>query len=81
MHAFDQWCQNDAELAGKSPDDAAEALRNTWWHPLVGTPDMLIEQLRAYADTGVEEIMLAWGTDLDAIEELQVFSERALPEL
>jgi hypothetical protein len=67
LNAFDQWQQNEFELAGKSLYEVAETLRNEWWHPLVGTPEMVIQQIRAYAGAEVEEIILTWGNDMDDI--------------
>ena len=81
LDVFDQWRRNEDELADKSLDEVAETLPNEWFHPIVGTPDMVIQQIRAYADAGVEEIMLPWASDMDDIEELGVFAERVLPEV
>ena len=78
IDAFDQWRRNEPELASMSLDDVVETLRNEWWHPLVGTPDMLIEQVRLYADAGVEELIVPWGSDSDDLGELRVFAEQVL---
>ena len=81
LDAFDQWRRNEDDYADKLLDEVAETLRNEWWHPLVGTPEMVIEQIRAYTDVGVEEVIVPWGSDSDDMEELRVFAERVLPAL
>lgn len=45
---------------------------------VVGTPDMWIEQIRAYADAGVERMMLQW-LDLDDIEGIRTVAREVLP--
>jgi alkanesulfonate monooxygenase SsuD/methylene tetrahydromethanopterin reductase-like flavin-dependent oxidoreductase (luciferase family) len=48
--------------------------------PLVGTPESVIEQVNAYADAGVEELMIQWW-DVDDIEGLEMYSEHILSRL
>jgi alkanesulfonate monooxygenase SsuD/methylene tetrahydromethanopterin reductase-like flavin-dependent oxidoreductase (luciferase family) len=45
---------------------------------IVGTPDSVIEQMRAYAAAGAEEMMLAWW-GLDDIEGLEMLTEHVTP--
>ena len=45
---------------------------------LVGTPELLIEQLRAYVDAGAEEIILGCY-DYDDDRWLRVFAEQVMP--
>ena len=47
---------------------------------IVGTPEMAREQIAAYADAGVQELMLQW-LDLDDIEGLRAFAQTVLPSL
>jgi F420-dependent oxidoreductase-like protein len=63
------------ELAGKPIDDVVAAVRGE--RPLiVGTPEMVAEQIAAYARAGVEELMLQW-LELDDIDGLRAFGEVA----
>jgi alkanesulfonate monooxygenase SsuD/methylene tetrahydromethanopterin reductase-like flavin-dependent oxidoreductase (luciferase family) len=57
-----------------------EALRPRFKSLTVGTPEAVVERLRAYAAVGVTEVMLQWG-GLDDIEGLRVLSEEVLPYL
>ncbi len=45
-------------------------------YPLVGTPEQVVEKMRAIADTGVEGFILSW---LDYYEEMKYFGERVMP--
>lgn len=47
---------------------------------IVGTPDMIVEQIAAYAQAGVEELMLQW-LDMDDTAGLRAFAELVLPRL
>lgn len=67
------------ELAGRPLAEVIEMLRTEpWGNRLVGTPDMLIEQIQAYADAGVEELVLHWF-ELDNRELLRGFAQSILP--
>ena len=46
---------------------------------VIGTPDDIIEQLRSFAEAGVERIMLQW-LDLDDIDGLEAMANNILPE-
>lgn len=50
------------------------------FYPLLGTPESIIEQVHAYADAGVEELMFQWW-DVDDIEGLEMYSEYILSRL
>ena len=73
------WRHDDAQYAGKPLDTLIEALRGDG-HAIVGTPDMVIEQINAYQKAGVEELMLQWF-DLDDIDGLRAFAKSVLPRL
>jgi F420-dependent oxidoreductase-like protein len=45
---------------------------------VVGTPDMVVKQIKRFADAGVDELMLQWF-DMDDSEGLQAFGESVLP--
>ena len=47
---------------------------------LVGTPDDVIQQIRAYADLGVSHFML-WFLDFPSLNGMRLFSERVMPAL
>ncbi len=73
------WRHDDAEYAGKPLDAVIEALSGGG-HAIVGTPDMIIEQINAYEKAGVEELMLQWF-DLDDIDGLRAFARSVLLRL
>ena len=73
------WRSTDPALAAKSLDQVIEEL-STREHEIVGTPDMLLEQIKVYADAGVEELILQWF-DLDDIDGLRAFAKSVLPRL
>jgi F420-dependent oxidoreductase-like protein len=72
------WRHDRPEYAGKSLEAVAESLFTSG--SVVGTPDMIIEQIQAYADAGVEELVLQW-LDLDDIEGLRAFARSVLPHV
>lgn len=84
MEELDQvlsWRHEEPELVQKSLDEVIEVLRTpAWWSRLVGTPEMLVEQIQAYAAAGVEELILAWF-DMDNLEVLRGFAESILPRV
>jgi F420-dependent oxidoreductase-like protein len=84
MEELDQvlsWRHEEPELTDKSLDEVIEVLRSpAWWNRLVGTPEMLVEQIQAYAEAGVEELILVWF-DQDNIEALRGFAESILPRV
>ncbi|MBA2362660.1 MAG: LLM class flavin-dependent oxidoreductase, partial [Chloroflexia bacterium] len=58
--------------AGKATAEVLDAqrARNT----IIGTPEMILAQLAAFRDAGVEELMLRW-TEMDDLPRLRAFSE------
>lgn len=71
--------QQQAAFADKSAAEIGEAL---WTERglLVGTPEQVVERIRAFAEAGVEELMLQW-LDLDDSDGLRVFAEAVMPEI
>jgi len=67
------------EFAGKSLEAVAEALHAAG-NAVAGTPDMIVQQIRAYADVGVEELVLQWF-DLDDVDGLRAFARSVLPHV
>ena len=73
------WRRNNPQYAGKSLDKVIEDLR-TDGATIVGTPDMIIEQINAYGKVGADELILQW-LDLDDIDGLRAFATSVLPRL
>ncbi len=73
------WRSTDPRYASKSLDEVVHILF-TQQHEIVGTADMVLEQIKAYAAAGVEELMLQWF-DLDDIDGLRAFAYSVLPHL
>ena len=46
--------------------------------PIVGTPEAVVDQIKAYADLGLEELIIQWW-DVDDIEGLHLYAETILP--
>jgi len=69
----------DEELAPLSLEDALETLR-TEWGAIAGPPEVVVEQIHAYEQAGVEELMLEWF-DLDDIESAEAFATDVLLRL
>lgn len=66
--------------AGGNSLEAAVANIHTTRKNIVGTPEMVREQIAAYAAAGVDEIMMQW-LDLDDIDGLRAFADTVLPSL
>lgn len=47
---------------------------------IAGTPDAVLEQIQAYAEAGVAELMLQWF-DMDDLDGIRAFAETVLPRL
>ncbi len=73
------WRHDRSEFANKPLDEVIEAMRAEGW-ALVGTPSMIIEQIKSYAGAGVEELMLQWF-EMDDIDGLRAFAKSVLPNL
>lgn len=67
----------EPKLADKPLDAVIEEMF-TSGRAIVGTPDQIVQQVQAYANAGVDELMLQWF-DLDDIEGLRSFAENVLP--
>lgn len=52
----------------------------SWLNRLVGTPEMLVEQIKAYEKAGVEELILAWFEPTN-IKALREFAKTVLPQV
>jgi len=74
-----RWRHNNPAFAGKSLEAVVETLQSSW-QAIVGTPDMVIQQIHTYAQAGVEELMLQWF-ELDDIDGLRAFAATVLPHV
>jgi F420-dependent oxidoreductase-like protein len=73
-----RWRHDRPEFANEPLNAVIETLSANG-SAIVGTPDMVVKQLQAYATAGVEELMLQWF-DQDDIEGLQAFAASVLPK-
>jgi F420-dependent oxidoreductase-like protein len=71
------WRLGVPEMADRPLIAVLETLKS---RAIVGTPDMVIKQIRAYQDAGVQELMLQWF-DMDDIDGLHAFAETVLPQV
>ena len=72
------WRRDDPHYAGKSLDTVIEELSMDG--TVVGTPDMILEQINAYSKVGADELVLQWF-DLDDIDGLRAFATSVLPRV
>lgn len=73
------WRHNNPQYAGKSLDTVINEIV-TSGSSIVGTPDMVIEQVHAHTQAGVEELMLQWF-DTEDIDRLRAFASSVLPRI
>ena len=73
------WRAEDPNYANKSLQEVIDILAARD-HEIVGTADMVIEQIKAYEAVGVEELMLQWF-DIDDIDGLRAFAKSVLPHV
>jgi alkanesulfonate monooxygenase SsuD/methylene tetrahydromethanopterin reductase-like flavin-dependent oxidoreductase (luciferase family) len=69
-----------ARTPGPSPAAVLAAVRERSPSIIAGPPAAVIEQIGAYAEAGVEEIMVQ-RLDLDDVEGLQIIAEEVLPHV
>jgi alkanesulfonate monooxygenase SsuD/methylene tetrahydromethanopterin reductase-like flavin-dependent oxidoreductase (luciferase family) len=72
--------QTFADLGAMTIDVLPEALREMFGSTIVGTPDEVISAIQAYADVGVEELIIQWF-GMEDVEGLQVLAEQVLPHV
>lgn len=73
------WRHNDPQFANKSLEEVAESIAAAG-DAITGTPEMVIRQIKAYEQAGVEELMVQWFA-LDDIDRLRAFAASVLPHL
>jgi F420-dependent oxidoreductase-like protein len=69
----------DEDLASLPLEEALETLR-TGWGAIAGSPEVVIEQIRAYEQAGVEELMLVC-LDANDVEGAEAFAKDVLSRL
>ena len=74
-----RWRAENPAYAGKSLQEVIDTMA-TRDHEIVGTADMVIEQIKSYDTAGVEELMLQWF-DIDDIDGLRAFAKSVLPHV
>jgi alkanesulfonate monooxygenase SsuD/methylene tetrahydromethanopterin reductase-like flavin-dependent oxidoreductase (luciferase family) len=67
------------EWANLPQDDLLAEMRR-WFAPFIGTPDEIVDQIRAYEAVGITEVTLQWF-DTDDIEGLEVLAQEVVPHL
>lgn len=73
------WRQRDPNLASLSLEQAVEQIVSSG-RALAGNAEQILTQIQAYAQAGVEELMLQWF-DLDDLDGLRAFATSVLPRL
>jgi F420-dependent oxidoreductase-like protein len=73
------WRHKNPNLANKPLQEVISTMRANS-EAIVGTPEMIIEQIKTYGDAGVEELMLQWF-DLDDIDGIHDFAETVQPHV
>jgi alkanesulfonate monooxygenase SsuD/methylene tetrahydromethanopterin reductase-like flavin-dependent oxidoreductase (luciferase family) len=68
------------DLVALPLDALFDELRDIFGYMIVGGAEEVIGEMRAYADAGVEELIMQWF-GMDDLEGLQVLAEKVLPHL
>lgn len=74
-----RWRAENPDYAGKSLQEVIDTMAKQD-HEIVGTADMVIEQIKTYEAAGVEELMLQWF-DVDDLDGLRTFAKSVLPHV
>jgi alkanesulfonate monooxygenase SsuD/methylene tetrahydromethanopterin reductase-like flavin-dependent oxidoreductase (luciferase family) len=61
-------------------DALLDGLRTHFANLIVGTPEQVVEQIRAFERAGCEELMAGWFT-IDDLAGLHLLAEQVLPQL
>jgi len=72
-------CGAGTPFSGMSIDDLVDTMQ-TYMAAILGTPEHVVEQMRAYAAAGAEEMMIQWF-GMDDIEGLEVLAEHVMPHV
>jgi alkanesulfonate monooxygenase SsuD/methylene tetrahydromethanopterin reductase-like flavin-dependent oxidoreductase (luciferase family) len=74
------WARIFPECATIPLGAVAETLQSWFNTAIIGPPERIVEQIRAYAEVGVEEVIVQWF-GLDDIDGLQILAEQVVPHL
>jgi F420-dependent oxidoreductase-like protein len=74
------WLRMFPDCATMSVDALAETANSVFSTAIIGPPESIIERIHAYAEVGVEEVIVQWF-GLDDIEGLQLLAEQVVPHL
>lgn len=75
-----EWRLRNPQLANLSLEDAVAQIANGDRPALVGDAAQIREQIQAYGEAGVEELMLQWF-DFDDLEGLRAFARSVIPHV
>ena len=78
MSEFERQLREIPGFTGQSLESFIDALKASEI-AIVGTPDMILEQIHAYEQAGAEEVMLQW-VDLDDMQG-RAFAASVLPHV
>lgn len=74
------WFRHVVPDTANLPLDALLGMLRTDFNAIIGTPDEVIERIRAYGAAGIEEVMAQWA-GMDDIEGLQLLAEHVAPRV
>jgi F420-dependent oxidoreductase-like protein len=69
-----------SDLVDLPLDALLDDVRAIFGYMVVGTPDEVMSEIRAYADAGVEELIIQWF-GVEDLEGVQVLAEQVLPHV
>ena len=74
------WMRMEDSTRDLSLQELIKYIRDHFWADFIcGPPELVVEKLQGYADAGVEEVMLQWGTGY--VEGIHLVAEEVLPHL
>jgi alkanesulfonate monooxygenase SsuD/methylene tetrahydromethanopterin reductase-like flavin-dependent oxidoreductase (luciferase family) len=86
-HAYRMWAPHLADEPFADLIPAMDAMFSPFmarigasFCPIVGSPDQVVEQIQAYSEVGLEELIIQWW-DPDDVESLHAYSEQILSRL
>jgi alkanesulfonate monooxygenase SsuD/methylene tetrahydromethanopterin reductase-like flavin-dependent oxidoreductase (luciferase family) len=74
------WLRRLMPMLASLPSESVIDVLRSQFAGIFGTPETIVEQMRAYAAVGVEEIILEWVA-LDDFEGLRLIAEEVLPHI
>ncbi len=74
------WLRHQVPMFADLPLETFLELLRTQFGGLVGTPETIVDQIRAFTAAGAEEIILIWSA-MDDLDGLQLIAEEVLPNI